>query len=135
LIEEVAHRQIFFQGLDLDVVESTFLEFKRIYESAGGPNFTWEKFKLTYRGSFAPPKRIDVLGRDVDATDYPKDYLSDEDYDLEDEFKDLPKRRNRAPVIDDSAVVIQTVADNGSMDVGGKISSAAAAVVGMALGN
>jgi hypothetical protein len=134
LIEEVARRQIYFQGLDLDVVEPTFVEFKRIYEAAGGPSFTWEKFKVEYRGWGAPqPKRVDVLGRDVDAADYPKDYVSDGDYDMEDEFMDLPKRRNRAPVIDESAVVIQTVQGSDPMDVGGKISSAAAAVVGMAL--
>jgi hypothetical protein len=58
--------------------------------------------------------------------------LTNEDYDMEDEFKDLPKKKNRPPVIDDSAVVLQMTGDNGPIEVDGKISSAA--VFGMALG-
>jgi hypothetical protein len=132
LIKEVARRQIFVQGLDFDDVEPTFLAFKKIYDEEGGPSFTWEKFKIAYEGEYQPPKRVDVLGRDIDVPDYPKDFSSDEDYDMEDEFKNLPKRRNRAPVIDDSAIVIHTVQHDG--DIGGKISSVAAAAVAKALG-
>jgi hypothetical protein len=132
LIKELARRQIFVQGLDFEKVESTFLAFKKIYDEEGGPSFTWEKFKVGYNGTFQPPKRVDVLGRDIDAHDYPRDFQSDDDYDMEDEFKNLPRRRNCAPVIDESAIVIHTVPHDGN--VGGKISSIAAAAVAKALG-
>jgi hypothetical protein len=110
LIVRVAKAQIFVQGLDLDAGAAlSFQEFKRIYEEAGGPSFTHEQFSVGYRQAYSPaPRRLDVLGRDVDAADYPKDFASDEDYDEDEDTRGLPRRRNRAPVIDDTAVVISS---------------------------
>jgi hypothetical protein len=110
LFVRVAQAGILVQGLDLNAgADLSFKEFKRIYEEAGGPSFTHEKFSVGYSHSYSPPpRRLDVLGRDVDSADYPKDFESDEDYDEDEDTRGLPRRRNRAPVIDDTAVVIST---------------------------
>jgi hypothetical protein len=112
LIERVARAGIFVQGLDLNSgAQLSFTEFKRIYDAAGGPSFTHEPFSVGYGAAREPPpRRLDVLGRDVDAADYPKDFPSDEDYDEDEDARGLPRRRNRAPVIDDTVVVIVTEA-------------------------
>jgi hypothetical protein len=134
LIKRVAQAGIVVQGLDLNSGASlSFTEFKRIYDSSGGPSCSHEPFNVGYRGSEPPPRRLDVLGRDVDASEYPKDFPSDEDYDEDDDARGLPRRRNRAPVIDDTAIVIVSEARSStSEDLGDRFERAAAEVVARA---
>jgi hypothetical protein len=133
LIERVASEQIYVQGLDLNGGAClAFQEFKRIYDAAGGPRCTYEQFSIGYSSTYEPPpKRLDVLGRDVDTPDYPKDFSSDDNYDEDDDTRGLPRRRNAAPVIDDTAIVITTEARS-SEGMEERLSRAAADVVARA---
>jgi hypothetical protein len=133
LIVEVAKAQIHVQGLSLQGgANATFTEFKTIYDAAEGPGCTFEQFSVGYQAA-APAKRVDVLGRDVDDANYPKDFPSDEDYDSDDDTRGLPPRRNRPPVIDDTTYVLAEMARDGPDDMGSRISRGAAAVVARAL--
>jgi hypothetical protein len=133
LVAELARRQIFVQGLDLQGgAAPTFAEIKRIYDAAGGPSCDFERFDIAYKSP--PRKRLDVLGRDVDAADSPKDFPSDDDYDSDDETRGLPPRRSRPNVIDDTSYVVSGDRKPGEPeDIETKLQTATADLVSRAL--
>jgi hypothetical protein len=134
LIQRIAQAGIVVQGLDLNSGATlSFTEFKRLYDAAGGSSFSHEPFNVGYRACEPAPRRLDVLGRDIDTPEYPKDFPSDEDYDEDDDARGLPRRRNRAPVIDDTAIVIVSEARSStSEDIGDRFVRAATEVVARA---
>jgi hypothetical protein len=134
LIVQLARSQIHVQGLNLGGgATTTFVEFKKIYDEAGGPSCTYEQFSVGYRAA-PPPTRVDALGRDIDAADFPKDYPSDEDYDSDEDSHGMAPRKNRPPVIDETSYAVSIVErEGGSDDVGSGISRTTAAAVSRAL--
>jgi hypothetical protein len=134
LIVEVARSQIHIQGLSLQSgATTTFAEFKKIYDEAGGQSCTYEQFSVGYHAP-PPPTRLDALGRDIDAADFPKDYPSDEDYDSDEDSHGMAPRKNRPPVIDETSYVVSVVEGRGGPeDVGSGISRTTATAVSRAL--
>jgi hypothetical protein len=133
LVRKLAAQQIQVQALSLGPYpQQSFDECERIYTEASGPSWTTEQFSVGY-ATAAPVCRVDILGRNMDAPEYPKDYPDDPDYDSDSDTHELPSRRHRPPVIDDCSYAVGTVTVEDDGDVGGRIASATARAVAKAL--